>query len=243
MTPRKQNWIERKVALLKEKRRQVRAQKIYDTVQQIKDAVGHGRPLTPRVLAWLEKFDREAVVPVKVLDISNQIKKNHEPSDETLSWLKEHDKESIVPAGFRDLNVYTEWRWVWDDYPLNQFKIALKFAPQQDKLKDVVKGLHHLISIPVSDSRERERKPFREKFGPQVFEIITGQPFALKEGYGVSKFAENERREHFLKFIDRCMHAYESVSEEKRQEFDRAIAPDVKKGKVVARNISQQQGR
>ncbi|MBQ4471902.1 MAG: hypothetical protein II942_01470 [Alphaproteobacteria bacterium] len=241
MTPQRKTWIQRKIAHLKEKRRQVRAQKIYDTVQQIKDAVAHGRPLTPRVLAWLEKFDKESVVPIKVLDISNQIKKNHEPSAETLAWLKEFDKESIVPAGFRDLNVYTEWRWVWDDYPLNQFKIALKFAPQQDKLKDVVKGLHHLISIPVSDYRERERKPFREEFGPQIFEIITGHPFELKKGYGVSTFAENETREHFLKFIYRCMYAYESVSEDKRQAFDRAIAPDVKKGKVVASDFLQQQ--
>ena len=150
MTSHKKTWIQRKITALKQKRQEFRRRRISAAAQRIRYEATSGKLLTPRILGWLdelEKVDPDTAISIKVLDISNKIKKNIEPTLETIAWLKKFDKSSIVPAGFRDLDVQREWRWVWDEYPLNQFRIALKFAPQQENLQQVVDGLHELVNI------------------------------------------------------------------------------------------------
>ncbi len=224
------NWMAQKIAMLKQKKEAYYSQKMAETAKQMKIRLTHGKSLTPKMKAWvneLEKFDKVTAVSIKTLEISNQIKATSvSPSPAQMQWLKENDHESLVPVGFRDLDVDTEWRWVWDPYTLNQFRVALKFAPQQ-KLGQVINGLHKLVNIPVSDYHQREREPFRHTLSRQIFELITGQKYSMKSGLGVSAKIEEDRQKRFLRFIYRSLRGYEWSSKEQRSEFDHKLLTDM----------------
>ena len=196
------SWLERKIALVNQKKKEFQAQQISARVRRIDEA----------------------------------IQDNKEPNEKTKAWLEKNAKDSAVPVGFRNLDVYREWRWVSDGYALRQFQIALKFAPHQENLGQIVDGLHELVGIPVSDYYDgKERESLRNTLTHQIFREITGQPFIAQQ----KKTSETDRQKRFFEFIHRCVRAYE-WRPDRREGFDKSVMADAKKVNAMKSMIRQQ---
>jgi len=154
-------------------------------------------------------------------------------------------KKQGVPKKFQKVDL-DEFKWTSPSFTLESFqKILLRVEDQEARLH-IMRDLDALATKKTKDDKQEERvdgEPVgyvRNCLGYTIFREVTGKP------YGYPRYAEFVKMQdivdrNFLDLIRKGILTYEKASPEVREKFNKAVMPRVKKGKVVAPLIPQQQ--
>ena len=140
--------------------------------------------------------------------------------------------QSVVPKAFRDINP-SDMRWA--GRPQNMLALFQKMVVHIKEPQRRIAVLNNLIILTDSTN-----KPYidghRMSLQDQIFRGVTGRHYG-EPLIGAPRFAsithDDLQRRDFFRLIGMGIHAYESVSPEKREQFNRAVMPHVKKQDIA----------
>lgn len=141
-----------------------------------------------------------------------------------------------VPKEFRDINL-RDVRWFNDAVVLKTFQSIIKHLQAPEYKQSVVQRLDSLVTGQTGDESVGY---VQQRLGYDIFRNVTGKPYAYP------RYAQLVREDdivnlNFLELIGKGIQAYKRADLETRIKFNKAVTPRVKKAKVVAPKIQQQQ--
>lgn len=156
---------------------------------------------------------------------------------------KEDDKFDVflqgaqgVPKSYRNVNL-SEFKWTSKSFTLGVFEKIVKMVRDPETRKSIV---HDLDAIAVGNTGSERIGYVQNRLGYTIFREVTGEPYGFPRFESLIKLQDIINR-NFLDLIYRGIFVYKNAPAEAREKFNKAVMPRVKKEKVVAPNVSQQQ--
>ena len=131
----------------------------------------------------------------------------------------------------------SEFRWTNKSFTLGVFKKIVKMVRHPEMRENIV---HDLDAIATGKTGDERLGYIQNRLGYTIFREVTGKPYSVPMYASLVK-VQNVINHNFLELIYKGIFAYKNAPTEIREKFNKAVLPKVKKEKVVAPNISQQQ--
>ena len=172
----------------------------------------------------------------RVRDEYKRYRGNRKLDKEFKRDLKELDAERQgVPREYRHINL-NEFKWTSPSFMMDSFRKIVSAAKNPDARQMIVDELTALTSGRAGKIEERQ---LYNRLVYRIFREVTGEPYCVPM-FESQKTKEDIKNENFLNLISRGVAVYRKAAPEVREEFNRGVLPNVKKGKVVVPVISQQ---
>ncbi len=122
---------------------------------------------------------------------------------------------------------------IWVNRPQSMLPLFQKMILSIKKPEERLTVITNLVKITDIKSQSAQRDEQRERLQKQIFRAITGHPY-----YGVPLYPDQVdmqdiKTNDFFKLIFMGICAYENTAPEKREKFNTAVMPDVKKQNIV----------
>ena len=154
---------------------------------------------------------------------------------------RREDKELLAhPQGVPEFLKYadpSEFRWTSKSFTLGVFKKIVKMVRHPQVRENIV---HDLDAIATGKTGDERVGYIQNRLGYTIFREVTGEPYGFPRYASLVK-VQDVINHNFLELIYKGIFAYKNAPTEIREKFNKAVLPKVKKEKVVAPNISQQQ--
>jgi len=141
-----------------------------------------------------------------------------------------------VPKSYQNVNL-DEFKWTSKSFTLGVFKRIVKMVRHPQVRENIVNDLDAIATGNTGDERVGY---IQNRLGYTIFREVTGEPYSFPRFASLVKVQDVINR-NFLDLIYKGIFVYKNAPAEIRKEFNKAVLPKVKKERVVAPNISQQQ--
>ena len=141
-----------------------------------------------------------------------------------------------VPKSYRDVDL-SEFKWTSKSFTLGVFERIVKMVRHPQVRENIV---HDLDAIATGNTGDERVGYIQNRLGYTIFREVTGEPYGFPRFESLVKIQDIINR-NFLDLIYRGIWVYKNAPAEVREKFNKAVMPRVKKGKVVASEIQQQQ--
>lgn len=170
---------------------------------------------------------------MRLRDAYLQRRQERKKDDEFDAFLQE---PRGVPKSYRNVNL-SEFRWTSKSFTLGVFEKIVKMIRHPQARENIV---HDLDAIATGKTGDERMGYIQNRLGYTIFREVTGEPYSVPMYASLVK-VQNVINHNFLELIYKGIFAYKNAPTEIREKFNKAVLPKVKKEKVVAPNISQQQ--
>ena len=151
--------------------------------------------------------------------------------------LRQHaETHPGVPRQYRNINM-SEFKWTSKSFTLGVFEKVVKLVRDPNMRTHIVDELNAIATGNVDHS---ELHYTQNRLGFTIYREVTGYPYTYSIYASLVQPADIIKR-NFLNLIYRGISVYEKAPAEAREKFNKAVMPRVKKEKVVAPNVAQQQ--
>jgi len=156
-----------------------------------------------------------------------------EMAQDSKDYAKEHPG---IPRQYQNVNL-SEFRWTSKSFALGVFERIVKMVRHPNVREMIV---HDLNAIATGNTENERVGYIQSRLGYTIYREVTGNPYTYPIYASLVTPADIIKR-NFMNLIYRGIWVYKNAPVEAREKFNKAVMPRVKKEKVVAPNVSQQQ--
>lgn len=171
----------------------------------------------------------------KIAEYRKNQKVAREERKEFNDFWRDFLKERGVPKAFKNINPRDN-KWMNDMVVLKTFQDAVKKIDSKDR-PTIVQYLNDMVT---NNASSEGRGYFQQRLGYEIFRRVTGESFGSPR-FSSMMTVEDVQKRNFFDFIHKGIVAYKHAPAEIREKFNKAVLPKVKKERVVAPIVSQQQ--
>lgn len=169
----------------------------------------------------------------RIRDAYRKRRQERKKDDEFDAFLQE---PRGVPKSYRNVNL-SEFRWTSKSFTLGVFEKIVKMIRHPEAREMIV---HDLDAIATGNTGDERAGYIQNRLGYAIFREVTGMPYTYPI-YAAFVTPKDIIKRNFLDLIYKGIFVYKNAPAEAREKFNKAVMPRVKKGKVVAPNVAQQQ--
>ena len=173
----------------------------------------------------------------RVRDKYRRFREDRKIKQELAQDSKEYAKEHPgIPHQYRNVNL-SEFRWTSKSFALGVFEKIVKMVRHPEVRESIV---HDLSGIATGETENERVGYVQSRLGYTIYREVTGNPYTYPMYASMVTPADLIKR-NFMNLIYMGIWVYKNAPVEAREKFNKAVMPRVKKEKVVAPNVSQQQ--